>query len=57
MNLDFYIFSVISVSYSAMEVWIGPTVEGDNFEVSVGPCGEISFTFRCYIKLYVSALC
>ena len=52
-----HVFSVISVSYSAMEVWIGPTVEGDNFEVGVGSCVEVSFTFRCYIKLCVSALC
>ena len=26
--------TVLSVSYSAMSVWFGPAVEGDNFEVS-----------------------
>ena len=44
--------TVISVSYSAMSVWFGPAVEGDNFEVSLYPHYEPRSTPPFFQMLY-----
>lgn len=48
--------TVLSVSYSAMSVWFGPAVQGDNFEVCAFFTPALSKVicldiFRWYIKL------